>query len=137
MALRWLERRLTLCALHYCLRLTEKDFYKELRRLEIPFDKYPTFKKEKWATTHYFKYKDKRIAIVCLDKEDFLEYTGTQIAALLVHEAVHIWQRHAEEIGSYNDHGSEEEAYAIQSISQSLMEDFREQIYGQFNSNSS
>ena len=53
-----------------------------------------------------------------------------QIHGLLLHEAVHIWQAHTRAIGSLNDHGDEEEAYAIQAIAQELMYSFREQVYG-------
>ena len=122
----WLDRALTMCAYHYCLCLSEEAFDEELDRIKLP-----AWKRTQWispdmhATTHHFIHDGKPIAMVCI-RPDF-ERTGIQIAALLVHEAVHIWQKHAAYIGSHNDHGDEEEAYAIQNIAQNLMESFEEQ----------
>jgi hypothetical protein len=55
--------------------------------------------------------------------------TGIGLAALLVHEAVHIWQRCCDCIGETNP-GDEQEAYAIQNIAQTLMEAYAEKTYG-------
>lgn len=124
--LEWLDRALTVCAYYYCLCLSEEAFNDELDRI-----KFPVWKRSRWispdmhATTHHFIHDDNPCAMVCI-RPDF-ERTGVQIAALLVHEAVHIWQKHAAYIGSHNDHGDEEEAYAIQNIAQNLMESYREQ----------
>lgn len=128
MSVDWLDRSLTICSYYYCLCTSEDHYIEELRRIELP-----EYRWSKWlsadmhATTHCFIHKDKPIAMVCI-KPDLERYTGIQTAALLVHEAVHIWQKHASYIGSHNDHGDEEEAYAIQNIAQSLMESFERQI---------
>ena len=123
----WLDRTLTKCAYCYCLRLSEEDYYAELKALGMPVSSWGEFitgGKTSHATTHTFITPSGiPVAIVCMTP-NFEKYTGVQIAALLVHEAVHIWQKHAAYIGAWNDHGDEEEAYAIQNIAQSLMEDF-------------
>jgi len=127
MKTKWLDRALTISAYHFCLCLTEKEFYAELKRIEVPIGDWPRFVKNSHsdATLHYLEHKNgNRIAIVCLDQEKAATKTGIQIASLLVHEAVHIWQRHTAAIGSFNDHGDEEEAYAIQNIAQSLIEEY-------------
>lgn len=126
---RWADRALTVCAYHYTLCTTPEMYYAELKRLKIP--------PKDWgdgflgATSHarmqYFQCGGKYIAIVCIDNGNG-QYSGIQIAALLCHEAVHIWQQHAVNIGSFNDHGDEEEAYAIQNIAQNLMELYQEQM---------
>lgn len=124
----WLDRTLTQCAYYYCLILSDADFRKELRKMKLPESRWGVFlNPNAHATTHHFEHNGNMIAIVCLDVEFAKSKTGAQVAALLVHEAVHIWQRHAAFIGAFNDHGDEEEAYAIQNIAQSLMESFAEQ----------
>ena len=54
--------------------------------------------------------------------------SGVQIAALLCHEAVHIWQQ-ARDIMGEKSPSSEFEAYSIQRIAQDLMEQYCEQSY--------
>lgn len=49
------------------------------------------------------------------------------IAGLLVHEAVHVWQDHAQDLGE-DAPGKEQEAYAIQSIAQELMTEFARRL---------
>jgi hypothetical protein len=48
------------------------------------------------------------------------------VAGLLVHEAVHVFQRYCEHIGERRP-GAEQEAYGIQAIAQELMQSFAEQ----------
>lgn len=128
MKARWLDRSLTVCAYHYCLILSAEAFFAELRRIKLPEHRWGAFlNKDAHATMHHFEHDGKMIAMVCIDAEFAATKTGCQVAALLVHEAVHIWQKHASFIGSFNDHGDEEEAYAIQNIAQALMESYREQ----------
>ena len=129
----WLRRDLTTCAYYYCLRLSEKEFWEELHRLKVPCGLWPRFVKGERsnATTHFLENAGEYgglCAIVTL--RDAAKHDGIQIASLLVHEAVHIWQAHSRIIGSFNDHGDEEEAYAIQAISQELLYSYKEQIYG-------
>ncbi len=125
---RWLDRTLTQCAYYYCLCLSEKQFHAELKKLKLPPHRWPEFLgPDAHARAQHFAHGGNMIAIVCLDGELAKQKTGCQVAALLVHEAVHIWQRHSANIGSFNDHGDEEEAYAIQNIAQELMQSYAEQ----------
>ncbi len=48
------------------------------------------------------------------------------VVGILVHEAVHIWQKFSQRIGEHEPSG-EFEAYAIQSISQRLISAYSEQ----------
>lgn len=65
---------------------------------------------------------------VIVNLVDYEECTGIEIACVLVHEAVHVWQLAMEQIGEHK-HGCEAEAYAIQRISQHLMEQFHAHEY--------
>lgn len=76
------------------------------------------------GVTWYTTKQGQEVVIVKLDPVKAAEVNPVQVAALLVHEAVHIWQRHCEPIGSHNDHGDEEEAWAIQGLAQTLMYDY-------------
>lgn len=51
--------------------------------------------------------------IVCMD--GYQEHSPVEIAGLLVHEAVHVWQRYCESMGEESP-GAEQEAYGIQPL---------------------
>ncbi len=120
---RWCDRTLHQCTYCFGLCTTEAQFHRELRRLKLPREDWPRFLKTTHAnaTVHFFEARESngRCAIVCMPLNR--ERTGIEIAGLLVHEAVHIWQAHCEDIGEQNP-ASEQEAYAIQHISQQLMD---------------
>jgi hypothetical protein len=59
--------------------------------------------------------------VVCIGDTDGLD--GIDIAAILCHEAVHVWQAYAEFIGERRP-ADEQAAYAIQSIAKFLMREF-------------
>lgn len=127
----WLDRNLTCCAYCYTLCLTEQDFHAEMKKLGIPVGQWPPFiaGAHSNATTHFIQPQDRDaveypVALVCIKSS---QADPVVLAGLFVHEAVHIWQAHARHIGSFNDHGDEEEAYAIQWIAQQLMWSYVEQ----------
>ncbi len=115
---------------HYLvLCTTEKMFHDLLNYIEYPKGSWP-----KWvntganATTHTVDHDGKTVCIVCI-AEPPKNITNIQIAAMLVHEAVHVWQRNMESIGEDNP-SVEFEAYSIQIIAQNLMEAYVEQKMG-------
>lgn len=119
MAAQWLNRDL-IVGPYLVLVLCEKDFHQALKHLKVPRADWP-----QWvsggadATTHVMTNEDGGMVCVvalgdCSSKE------GVQVAALLVHEAVHVWQNWRESIGE-KEPSSEFEAYSIQAISQRLM----------------
>lgn len=129
--LEWLDRGLLTSPYHYALALSEKDFHSELRRLGVPKTDWPTFLKNthSGATTNFFEQTKAagQCAIVCMHphtKKSGLDVK--QVYSLLVHEAVHIWRACADSIGERYP-ASEQEAYAIQRIAQSLMFSYDEQ----------
>lgn len=124
----WCDTGLMYCSHKFRLCLSEEDFHKTMKRMGVKQADWPAFVRNDHsdATAHLFYGTEEydRCAIVCLRLRDGV--TGVQVASLLVHEAVHIWQEHRESIGEKNP-GSEQEAYAIQSIAQNLMHAYVEQ----------
>jgi hypothetical protein len=124
--MKWLDRTLMTSPYYYGLCLSEKDFRKELKRLDVPKDGWPRFLASDHAnaTAHFFESSNGALSVI-------VTLGGTkgksiaQIHALLVHEAVHIWQAIRENIGEKSP-SSEFEAYSIQSISQGLMQAFKD-----------
>lgn len=119
----WLDRALVLSPLCFGICITAKSFEAELDRLNVPKEGRPAFiSNGAGATTHFLERADgSQSAIVCIIKPK--EITRHQLNALLVHEAVHIWQETRSSLGEKSP-SSEFEAYSVQSISQSLMEAF-------------
>lgn len=112
----------------YCLCLTEAALDRELAMLQVPKVDRPTFMASPGAnaTTHLFYKLPKKVAIVTMDLVKTAEQSPIVVAGLLVHEAVHIWQFHVHNIREESP-GEEQEAYAVQWISQQLMWSYVEQ----------
>lgn len=78
------------------------------------------------ATTHFFTGDAGGTRnVVCIRTQP--DSPSTAIAALLVHEAVHIWQGYCESIGEQNP-SIEFEAYGIQMLSQYLFNAYSKRI---------
>lgn len=119
--MKWADRALVISPYYFGLCLTEKDFHRELRRLKVPRKEWPPFlgSTHANATAHFLEHSSgKRVAIVALGSTK--GKTIEQVHALLVHEAVHIWQECRADLGERAP-SSEFEAYSIQSIAQGLM----------------
>lgn len=126
--LQWLDRDLLTSPYCYALCLSEEAFHTELRRLKVPERHWPEFLKttHAHATTNFFEKLDEAANCAIISMHPAKDKELEQVYALLVHEAVHIWQACKEVIGE--DHpGKETEAYAIQRIAQSLMFSYKEQ----------
>jgi hypothetical protein len=118
----WLSRDIAAPAPYYTLVLSQEEFDAELKRLKIPLGTPYISTTHANATTSFLtSTKGAHCAIVALGPWE--GRSGIEIAGLLVHEAVHVWQEYAEHIGERTP-GSEQEAYAIQSIAQRLMGEF-------------
>lgn len=126
----WLDRALFTSPVHYTLCTSERMFHAELRACALPRSKWPPFllTSHAHATINYIEHHNGRqMAIVCMPpapERDQLEVVG-----LLVHEAVHLWQWIREYIGEKAP-SMEFEAYAVQRIVQSLLGEYRRQVYG-------
>lgn len=124
--MKWLDRALVVLPHYYGLCLDEKDFRRELKSLKVPRANWPPYlgSAHANATVHFFEKSDGgHCAIVTLSG---MEGRSTaQVHAMLVHEAVHLWQETRSILGEKSP-SSEFEAYAVQSISQRLMEAYDE-----------
>jgi hypothetical protein len=121
---RWCDRTLS-TGPFYCLVLNQGDFDKELRRMRRPFTSKKYVNEGCRAMVSFFtSKKDNPCCIVGLDTSGNL--SGIEIAASLVHEAVHIWQYHCELVCEVKP-GDEQEAYAIEHIARGLMESYLQQ----------
>lgn len=76
------------------------------------------------ATTHTLtKPSGDVTCVVCLQAGDS---NAVEVAGLLVHEAVHVWQEYALRIGEMRP-GAEQMAYGIQAIVQELLAEYERQ----------
>ncbi len=125
----WCNRTLLYLHCHFGLCLSEQAFEREMKDLGVLPRDWPPYVLHEYAdaTTHFFEYKDKHCVLVCMTNWEGRD--PIQVASLLVHEAVHIWQRYCDHIGERTP-SNEFEAYAIQTISQELMEAFKRQATG-------
>ena len=120
----FLDREIHRLACRVAVCVNERQFKATIKKLGV------TCEDGKWlnswhanATLHRWERPDigDVIAIVCVGKS----IGQVEMDALLVHEAVHIWQWHLKLIGERKP-SAEFEAYGIQSISQKLMFAYRE-----------
>lgn len=123
---RWLDRRIAHPGPYLALCLTEDEFLAAMKHCKISqppkWIKTPTAH----ATTHMLA-NDKGEAVCVVTLRDWEGCNPIEVAGLLVHEAVHVWQEYAERIGEQYP-ASEQEAYAIQSVAQELMAEFARKV---------
>lgn len=121
----WLDRALFVNSQYYTLCTTEEQFHKILKYLKVPKKQWPPFLNSGAnATTHYFANDTLKSTVVCMPPR--AEMSNAQIVALLCHEAVHIWQATRKHYGERKP-SAELEAYAIQSLTQRLVEEYERQ----------
>lgn len=124
----WLDRSLLTSPYCYALCLSEKDFTREMKRLDVPKNSRPSFLADEHckATVSFFE-ETASSGLCCIVRIGRTEKLHLlQIHAILVHEAVHIWQHVKRHIGEAYP-GDETEAYAIQRLAQSLIHSYEEQ----------
>lgn len=118
----WLDRWIIQAPVYVALCRSEEALRWELRRLRIAYEVTPGFLGDgTTASTMTFSNSEERVCIVCLG--DVRGSPPTRVAALLVHEAVHVWQEVARVMGE-TDPSSEFEAYSIQALSEKLFDAF-------------
>ena len=122
----WLDRSLVEAPFYFTLATTEEAFHKALRHLNVPRNSWPPFISNAWsdATAHLFERGAKLTYVVCIRVTDGLSLP--QIAALITHEAVHMWQEARGRLGEKTP-SNEFEAYAVQALTQRLLEEYERQ----------
>lgn len=117
---KWLDRAIVQSPIYYTLLLDDASFRREMRRLKVPEAEIPSFVNSGAdATTHFLIQggSGRECAVVCLKAGD---HSTEQVHAMLVHEAVHIWQSIRRRIGEHSP-SEEFEAYSLQWLAQQLM----------------
>lgn len=123
--MKWLERDMV-PGPHLALALCETDFLKAVRHMRVPREKWPAWlADDSNGCVHTFHNPSGALACVVSMRVN-AELSGIEVAAVLVHEAVHVfqqWCNHHEERAP----SREFEAYSIESIAQRLMEAYAKQ----------
>lgn len=117
----WCDRSLILAPAHYGVCLSEKAYHAALDKLKFPKSSRPDWVPAgKDAAVHWIEGgAHGPVAIVCMTGDEGRK--AIEVAGLLVHEGVHIWQEILRILGEETP-SPEFEAYSIQWISQQLME---------------
>ena len=124
----WLDRRVAAPGPYLTLVMSQDEFDAALRHFKMPLGTPYLSSARADATVHFFDNRSgDSVAVVALG--DTTGRSGVEVAGLLVHEAVHIWQTHRENIGETHP-GREQEAYAVQGIAQELMAEYARRLGG-------
>lgn len=119
----WLDRVLMYNPYYVALCLNEKEFKRACKDIKITKKDVPEFSRGgDFARVHFFERDKNVLAIICLNPG---KYSDVEVHGLLVHEAVHIWQKVKEYIEELNP-SNEFEAYSLQNIAQILFEAYSE-----------
>lgn len=126
MKTKWLDRRIAAPGPYLTLVLSQGEFDAAMDHFKIPRGAPYLRSPRSHATTHCIEHPDRGIAaVVALGSTD--GRTPIEIAGLLVHEAVHVWQHYCDAIGESRP-GEEQEAYGIQAVAQELMAEYARRL---------
>lgn len=122
---RWLERRIAKPGPYLTLCLSEEELKHALRGMT---KHYVAFPESGALCTTLDHAKTKEVcAVVSVSKHSQEFCNAIEMAGLLIHEAVHVWQEYAQRMGEKSP-GDEQEAYAIQAISQELLAEYARRL---------
>lgn len=122
----WLNRDL-IAGPYHILCLSKAEYKAEMRKMGVKGRLPAWVNAGADATVHYLTKRATRAAIVCLRVSG--KHEPSQIAGMLVHEAVHIWQEFRESIGETKP-SHEFEAYCVQRIAQNLIHEYGRRLQG-------
>lgn len=117
------------CYLALCV--SDEQYRAELKRLDVIASEPYMPGHGTNACVHYFVNDKTGItsAFGCVAADRLAQKEPVEVACILVHEAVHVWQDICRDLGERHP-GDEFEAYAIQRISEQLMRSYIEQTHG-------
>ena len=122
---RWLSRSAGIQGPYLTLCTSQAEFAAVLSSIKYKGDLRWLKSDRADATTHHLYRNGVPTCIVCLG--DTRDRNSIEIAGLLVHEAVHVWQEHCESIGE-DKPGREMDAYGVQAIAQELMSEYKRRV---------
>ena len=122
---KWLNRRVAQLGPYLTLCLSEEEVTYALRGMTKEHVRFPL--SGALCTTFHHQKTGEMCAVISVSKQSQDRCNAIEMAGLLIHEAVHVWQAYAEDIGEVRP-GSEQEAYAIQGISQELLAEYARRI---------
>ena len=126
MKTRWLDRRIAAPGPFLALVLSSDEFEAAVRHMKAKTE-HGWLNAGADATTHVLT-SDRGGSPCCIVALSGAEgRSGVEVAGMLVHEAVHVWQAYCEGIGEASP-GREQEAYGIQAIAQELMAEYARRI---------
>ena len=127
MKINWLDRRIAAPGPYLCLCLAEDEYFKAFKYLKVRPSADWIRTPQANATTHYIENTSDGLlaAVVCLHIDR--DRNPVEIAGLLVHEAVHVWQHYCGYYGE-TEPAKEQEAYAIQAVAQELMAEYARRL---------
>lgn len=110
----WLDRFL-IVGPYLALCTTEDEYNAACTHLKVPANQRGVWL-QSGGTTHTFEQNGKALTcIVCVDLKEIKKRPICEVANILVHEAVHVFQQHCKDINESKP-SDEFEAYSIQSI---------------------
>ena len=122
---KWLDRRVAKQGPYLTLVLSEKELDKAVKPLTKEKLRFPVM----GATCFTLENPDGDLcAVIALSYKVQNHCDAIEIAGLLIHEAVHVWQAYARDVINEREPSSEQEAYAIQGISQELLAEYARRL---------
>ena len=117
MSIKWITKALVYSPAYIGICTSEKAFHATCRKSGVkPYD---WLQSGADAMMHTWTSKGNSICVICVPPRG--KRTRAQYAALIVHEATHVWQHIRDDIGESRP-SAEFEAYSLQNICQSLFE---------------
>jgi hypothetical protein len=118
----WIDR--TLLESPYCIGLcqSETQYKHELKRLKINYNCGEWIPDDKDANVSEFIRGNEKCYVVSIRVKKDTQHI--EVIGLLIHEAVHVWQKIRDTIGEESP-SPEFEAYSIQRIAQNLIDAYR------------